>query len=83
MACVWTREALEARVEKLAEEHEGPALVDAVVRFGEQLDDAERELLGRVLLERAPQRSPARETEQYPRWRAFVPQIGPKRRRPG
>ncbi len=77
---MWTRQALEARVAKLAEEHEGQELVDAVVRFGEQLDESERELLGKVLLERAPQRSPRDETEDYPRWRSILPRIAPRRR---
>jgi hypothetical protein len=72
---MWTREALEARVAKLAEEHEGQELVDAVVAFGEQLDDGERELLGKVLLERAPSRSPKDETEEYPRWRVILPRF--------
>ena len=73
---MWTRQAIEARVAKLAEQHEGQELVDAVVAFGEQLDDGERELLGRVLLERAPHRTPREETEGYPRWRSILPRIG-------
>lgn len=76
---MWTREALEARVDKLSEEHEGQELVDAVVRLGEQLDDGERELLGRVLLERAPGRSPKEETADYPRWHVILPSIRAKR----
>jgi hypothetical protein len=55
----WTREAIAARVEALQAEHEGPALVDAVREFGEQLDDAERELLGEVLLDRARRQRPS------------------------
>ncbi len=77
---MWTRQALEARVAKLAEEHEGQALVDAVVRFGEQLDEAERELLGKVLLERAPQRTLREEVDEYPRWRVLLPRFGGRRR---
>jgi hypothetical protein len=66
---MWTRQALEARVDKLAEEHDGEELVDAVRRLGEQLDDDERELLGRILLERAP----APRVRDYPRWQMFLP----------
>lgn len=65
----WTRPALEARVAKLAEEHEGEKLVEAVQEFGEQLDDEERELLGRILLERAP----AVAIGDYPRWQMILP----------
>ncbi len=77
---MWTRQALAARVEKLAEEHEGQELVDAVVQFGEQLADDERALLGKVLLEQARQRSPKEETSEYPRWQVILPRIGPRRR---
>jgi hypothetical protein len=76
---MWTREALETRVAKLAEEHEGQQLVDAVVRFSEQLDDGERELLGRVLVERAPTRSAKEETTDYPRWQVILPRIRARR----
>jgi hypothetical protein len=69
----WTRPALEARVAKLAEEHEGEELVEAVQEFGEQLDEDERELLGRILLERARARTPAEATRDYPRWRMILP----------
>jgi hypothetical protein len=72
---MWTRQALEARVAKLAKEHEGEELVRAVQRFGQQLDEEERELLGRILLERAP----APVVEDYPRWRMFLP--GRRRRK--
>ena len=47
----WTRELLEARVEELAGERE--TFVVATQRLAERLDERERELLGRVLLERA------------------------------
>jgi hypothetical protein len=50
---MWTRAALEDRVAALAERHEGEELVAAVRELSEQLDDGERELLGRVLLARA------------------------------
>jgi hypothetical protein len=73
----WTREALTARVEKLAAEHEGEELVAAVQAFAEQLDDDERELLGRILLERAPQRKGV--TADYPKWSVILPR--PRRRR--
>jgi hypothetical protein len=50
----WTRDELDARVESLATIHEGDAFVQAVSRFAdEELAPAERELLGRILLERA------------------------------
>lgn len=67
---MWTRAALETKVEKLATEHEGEALVDAVRRFGEQLDADERALLGQVLLERAPR---AHIPPDYPRWAVILP----------
>jgi hypothetical protein len=73
----WTRAALEARVDKLAAEHEGEQLVAAVQDFAEQLDESDRELLGRILLERAPARRGV--TEDYPRWRVILP---PRKRRP-
>jgi hypothetical protein len=73
----WTRAALEARVDKLAAEHEGEELVAAVSAFAQQLGDEDRELLGRILLERAPARSGV--TVDYPRWRVILPA---RRRRP-
>jgi len=71
----WTGAALEARVDKLAEEHDGEELVQAVSAFAEQLGEDDRRLLGRILLERAPRRAGV--TVNYPRWRAILP---PKRR---
>jgi hypothetical protein len=76
---MWTRPALEARVAKLAEEHEGEKLVEAVQQLGEQLDDGEREVLGSILLERARTRTPAAATGNYPRWRMILPDL--RRRR--
>jgi hypothetical protein len=73
----WTRAALEARVAKLAEEHQGDELVEAVSAFAEQLDEGGRQLLGRVLLEQAPRRTGV--TANYPRWRVLLP---PRKRRP-
>jgi hypothetical protein len=67
----WTRAALEARVDKLAADHQGEELVAAVSDFAGQLGDKERELLGRILLERAPARGGV--TLDYPRWRAILP----------
>jgi hypothetical protein len=67
----WTRAALEARVDKLAAEHDGEELVTAVSAFAEQLDEDGRQLLGRILLERAPRRAGV--TVDYPRWRAILP----------
>lgn len=72
----WTRAALEARVAKLAEEHEGEELVAAVAAFAEQLDADERELLGRVLLEQAPRRRGV--THDYAKWSVILP----RKRRP-
>ena len=72
----WTRAALEARVDKLAEEHEGDEFVESVRRFSEQLSDEERELLGRVVLDRAP-RDPG-VTVKYPKWSVILPR--PRRR---
>ena len=73
----WTREAISARVDKLAAEHEGDELVAAMRAFAEQLDDDEREVLGRILLERAPRRKGV--TTDYPKWSVILPR--PKRRR--
>jgi hypothetical protein len=73
----WTRAALEARVDKLAEEHHGDELVAAVSAFAKQLDEDDRQLLGRILLERAPRREGV--TADYPRWRAILP---PLKKRP-
>ncbi len=73
MGGMWTRAALEARVEKLAADHEGPALVEAVRKLGEQLEPEDRALLGRILLERAPGRSPREATADYPRWQVILP----------
>jgi hypothetical protein len=75
----WTRAALEARVAKLADEHEGEALVAAVAEFAEQLDDDEREVLGRVLLEQAPRREGV--TADYPKWSVIIPRAKKRRRR--
>jgi len=47
----WTTEALALRVEELAAQRE--SFVPAVQRLAEELDERERELLGRLLLERA------------------------------
>ena len=50
----WSKEALGAHVDVLAQEHKGDAFVSAVDRFGrEQLDPRERRLLYDVLMERA------------------------------
>jgi hypothetical protein len=78
----WTRAALEARVEKLAAEHQGEELVTEMRAFAEQLDDDDRELLGRILLERAPVRGEV--TKDYPRWSAFWPRrwVLPRRQPP-
>jgi hypothetical protein len=76
---MWTRAALEARVAKLAAEHEGEALVAAVAAFAEQLDEAERELLGSVLLEQAPRRRG--DTHDYPKWAVILPRTWRPRRR--
>jgi hypothetical protein len=59
IAPVWSREAIAARVEALGEEHKGAALIDAIRRFGDQLDDEERRLLGEVLLDRAREERPS------------------------
>ena len=47
----WTREALEARVDELAARRD--SFVPSIQRLSAVLDERERELLGRVLLERA------------------------------
>lgn len=76
----WTRAALEARVAKLAEEHDGEALVAAVAAFAEQLGEDERELLGQVLLEQAPRRRGV--TSDYPKWSVIMPRRWVRRRPP-
>ncbi len=62
---------------KLADEHEGEALVAAVAAFAEQLDGEERELLGRVLLEQAPRREGV--TADYPKWSVIIPRAKKRR----
>jgi hypothetical protein len=74
----WTRAALEARVDKLAAENEGDEFVESVRRFAEQLSDEDRELLGRVVLDRA--RRDPRVTVKYPKWSVILPR--PRRRSP-
>ena len=50
------REAIETRVDELRAAHPGrKEFVEAVQEFGRTLDDDDRELLGRVLLERKPE----------------------------
>jgi hypothetical protein len=49
-----TRGQIEARVDALSAELEGAEFVDAVRRFAEELDPRERDVLGAVLIERAP-----------------------------
>ena len=53
----WTKEAIGARVDQLAGEHEGQAFVDACRAFSEQLDSKERNVLQDVLMARAKLRS--------------------------
>ncbi len=71
----WTRDRLAEHVEALASEHEGKAFVEAVERFAAELGDADREALGHVLLERAPERGGfdyglIRRIDE-PRWKLF------------
>jgi hypothetical protein len=50
----WSKEAIGARVDQLARDHQGDAFVAAVQAFcDELLDDGERTLLQDVLMERA------------------------------
>ena len=65
---MWSREAIAVRVEALAEKHEGTALIEAVARFSEQLDDDERAVLGQVLLERAGAQRPSLEDVRREGW---------------
>ena len=74
----WTRAALEARVDKLAEDHDGEELVTAVSAFADQLGDDDRRLLGRILLERAPRRG---RIPDYPRWSVILPRARRRRAR--
>jgi hypothetical protein len=63
MTVAWTREELDARVEQLADAHEGEEFIAAVTRFADQeLRPDERHLLGSVLLERADEEHAFRET---------------------
>ncbi len=65
---MWSREAIAVRVEALAERHQGTALIEAVARFSEQLDDDERAVLGEVLLERAAAERPSVEGVRREGW---------------
>ena len=71
----WTPRRLADHVDALASEHEGRAFVEAVERFAGELDAEDRELLGRVLLERANERGGfdyglLRRIDE-PRWKLF------------
>jgi hypothetical protein len=50
---MWTKDAIASRIDELAADQHGPALVEAIERFSRGLDEGARELLGEVLLERA------------------------------
>jgi hypothetical protein len=66
----WSKEAIGARVDKLAGEHQGDAFVAAVKRFGrEDLDRRERSVLYDVLMERANLRGMIRQAARE-RWRS-------------
>ena len=63
MTVAWSREQLDERVETLADAHNGGEFVAAVSRFAEEeLEPEERELLGRLLLERAEEEHAIEET---------------------
>jgi hypothetical protein len=47
------RDELERRVDELSAQHDGAAFADAVRRFSEELDEAEREELKAILLQKA------------------------------
>jgi hypothetical protein len=49
----WTRIALAARIDAVASRHSGRELVDAIVAFADTLEEEDREVLRKVLLERA------------------------------
>ena len=79
-----TRREIEERVASIAAAHGGAALVGEVRRFADELSDAERKVLGDVLLERGR----AQDADRYPemtermraaRWRLVLP---PGRERP-
>ena len=76
----WTRDALETRVAKLAEEHEGEELVAAVKAFAEQLSQEERDLLGWVLMKQAPKWRGITEEYAWQRWSVILPRIRKRRR---
>jgi hypothetical protein len=48
-----SRRQLEERVDELAAEHSGRAFADAIASLDAGLDEAEREVLKQILLERA------------------------------
>jgi hypothetical protein len=52
----WSRAQLSSEVDRLADEHEGSAFVEAVERFAAELGEPDRALLGQVLVERAEER---------------------------
>lgn len=78
----WSREELDERVETLADQHEGKAFVTAVSRFAdEELEPAEREILGQILLERAQEERAFEETarrrvRELGWWRRTMHRVG-------
>ena len=75
-----TRAEIEARVDNLRAELTGAEFVDAVRLFSEELDSRDREVLGAVLLERAPtEEAGLSERIEAPSW--FRRMLDPSRAR--
>lgn len=79
----WSRRQISERVDELAAAHEGPAFVDAVEQFASELDGAECDVLGELLVARAREHGELdygllRRIDE-PRWKLF----GRRPREPG
>ena len=71
----WSKRTIADRVDELAAEHDGEAFAEAVRGFAAELGDADRALLGEVLLARARERGDLDyglvRTIDEPRWKLF------------
>jgi hypothetical protein len=79
------RDEIEARLDELARELDGPDFVAAVKRLDGELDERGREILAELLLERVREDGAAEyhdvtEEIRENRWRVLIP--GTRRRRP-
>ena len=83
----WTKEAIGARVDQLAGEHQGDEFIEACRRFSEQLSDKERGVLQDVLMAKANLRGRIREAARQRRQDAWLKRMmdgrfSVRRRRP-